>query len=596
MRQIDQKKANDRLRIVRLYMQAQRYDDARLELQAIIDAFPGNEAFRNEVQALQQLANDRMLREINMRRDVGQHRLAVNMLQAIPVDGLSGEMLIKIRDALAEYEESKKQYDECLRLLKKHVEDAAAKDDKLKERLQPIHDEIATELNVNTLPRLADYLRLSADEKLGADQKLAIAITGWLLGAGSSGTNLAVALSSVEVRDTVRKYLNTKQLAERQRLIQQMTSMEGATPGNIAKLIANMKPPVATDPQPDQETGCYELTVPCMAETPEIKYIVQLPPEYDPSRRYPCVVTLGSGIPAKSQAEWWTGLYNKKLDMHVGLASRFGYIVISPAWMKPHQSRYEYSAREHAAVLNSLRDACRRFAIDTDRVFLSGHSLGGDAAWDIGLAHPDLWAGIVPIVATADKYVQRYWSNGRLLPMYFVGGEMDGNRIEKNAPEWDRYMTKTGYDVMVVDYLGRGHEHFQEEIHRIFDWMNLHRREFFPKEFACASLRQWDNFFWFLEARDFPARAMVAPVSWPPPANLKALETSGKIQAQNNIVVKSGADKVTLWLSPEMVDFSTRIRINTQLTSVTPSLETLLEDVRTRGDRQHPFWAKVDVK
>jgi hypothetical protein len=25
------------------------------------------------------------------------------------------------------------------------------------------------------------------------------------------------------------------------------------------------------------------------------------------------------------------------------------------------------------------------------------------------------------------------------------------------------------------------------------------------------------------------------------------------------------------------------------------SLEVLLEDVRTRGDRQHPFWAKIET-
>jgi hypothetical protein len=65
--------------------------------------------------------------------------------------------------------------------------------------------------------------------------------------------------------------------------------------------------------------------------------------------------------------------------------------------------------------------------------------MGGDAAWDIGLAHPDLWAGVLPVVATADKYVSRYWENGRGLPMYFVAGELDGNRITKNARDLDRY-------------------------------------------------------------------------------------------------------------------------------------------------------------
>ena len=70
---------------------------------------------------------------------------------------------------------------------------------------------------------------------------------------------------------------------------------------------------------------------------------------------------------------------------------------------------------------NSLRDACRRFSIDTDRVFLSGHSMGGDAAWDIGLAHPDLWAGVIPIVAQSDRYCTLYWENARYVPFYVVG-------------------------------------------------------------------------------------------------------------------------------------------------------------------------------
>ena len=35
------------------------------------------------------------------------------------------------------------------------------------------------------------------------------------------------------------------------------------------------------------------------------------------------------------------------------------------------------------------------FSIDTDRVFLSGHGVGGDAVYDIGLAHPEHWAGVI---------------------------------------------------------------------------------------------------------------------------------------------------------------------------------------------------------
>ena len=46
-----------------------------------------------------------------------------------------------------------------------------------------------------------------------------------------------------------------------------------------------------------------------------------------------------------------------------------------------------------------------------------------------------------------------------------------------------------------------------------------------------------------------------------------------------------------------MIDFNERITvsINGRLygQDIEPSLEVLLEDVRTRGDRFHPFWARV---
>lgn len=123
-----------------------------------------------------------------------------------------------------------------------------------------------------------------------------------------------------------------------------------------------------------------------------------------------------------------------------GQAARRGYVVIAPKWQKEFQREYEFTLREHASVLFALRDAIQRVSIDTDRVFLSGHSMGGDAAWDIGLSHPDLWAGVIPIVANADRYIHKYSDNGRGLPMYFVGGERDGGWLNENGMELDRYL------------------------------------------------------------------------------------------------------------------------------------------------------------
>lgn len=592
--QINEKNADDRLRIVRFYIQAERYDDARVELEGVLKDFPELSDLQRQVRELHQAGANRLIKEIELRRESTQHQLAHQMLSNFPVQGIAGETLLKVRDMLAEYEQSQMQGKRVLSLLETHhsqIEDPA-----LRERIDPVRREIAADLTVHTLDRFADYLRLADDEKLGADQKVALALSGWLLGSNSGTENVSVALSLVKVREAVRRYLRATRHHDRQLILQELRELEGSAPANLAKLLAHMKPAIETPTEPTSMPGLYELSVPGLAEQGEVRYVVQLPPEYHPYRRYPCIVTLnGAGTTPHQQIDWWAGSYREQLKLRLGQAARHGYIVVAPAWSKEHQRKYEFSAREHAAVLNSLRDACRRFSVDTDRVFLSGHSMGGDAAWDIGLAHPDLWAGVLPIVASSDKYVSRYWENGRSLPMYFVYGSLDGGRMATNARELDRYLNKSGYDVVVVEYQGRGHEDFQDEIHRLFAWMNLHRREFALREFTTFTMRPWDNYFWWAEFENYPTRVMVPPAAWPPPSGMTPAKNECKAD-KNRITIRSAASAVTVWLTPDLVNFDEKITLlinGKTYSEVRPEVETLLEDVRTRGDRQHPFWAKV---
>jgi pimeloyl-ACP methyl ester carboxylesterase len=323
---------------------------------------------------------------------------------------------------------------------------------------------------------------------------------------------------------------------------------------------------------------------------------VQLPPEYNPYRRYPTIVTLNGGVSTPAmQIDWWAGVYDEKRAMRHGQASRRGYIVIAPQWTQPHQTQYKFSAREHAAVLFSLRDALQRFSIDADRVYLSGHSMGGDAAWDIALAHPDLWAGVMPIAATVDKYMKFYWPNGKYVPLYYLAGELDGDRFAKCATVMDKYLTYTGYDAVIVQYLGRGHEDFYDDIQNLFGWMEYHKRDPVPKEFKCVSQRPWDNYYWWVEVANYPANMM--NVTEPPRGALAT--TEARISSPTTLFVKSNAAKATVWLSPDIVNFELpfMIKFNGRdyRQNLQPSVGVILEDARTRGDRQHPFWQKVEL-
>ena len=105
----------------------------------------------------------------------------------------------------------------------------------------------------------------------------------------------------------------------------------------------------------------------------------------------------------------------------------------------------------------------------------------------------------------APRYVTQYWPNAKFVPSYFVFGEKDTKRMELNSMDLDRYLTKTGIDSLVVEYRGRGREHFVEEIHRLFRWMQFQEREVAPKEFEVITRRSWDNFFWYVELQGISA-------------------------------------------------------------------------------------------
>lgn len=602
-KRIDPKKLDSRLKIVRLFLQAEYYYEAQAELEQILRDFPENKKqFEPTFRELRQLFARRALDEIKVRRAAGQHKLAIKLLEAFPAEGVAGETLQAVKQMLDEY---RLDYDRVNQVIKKFDEHRGGLDNaELKKQLGPVRDEIAEELNLHGLNRMGPYRQLWEDN-LKAEEKLALAISGWLVGPDDALRNLPVAMSLIKVRDLVRLFLAEPSAAKRGELLAQIAAQEGATPELVAKLLEYLLPPLGIEaqqdaPPKDAPPNFYELKVKCNGGESPLTYYVQLPPEYDPHRRYPTIVTLnGAGTTPQLQIDWWAGAVGPD-GTRLGQGTRFGYIVIAPVWAKEGQEVYHFSSAEHFAILNSLRDAARRFSIDSDRVFLSGHSMGGDAAWDIAIAHPDLWAGVMPIVGRRDKYIPLLWENFRRVPFYLVGGNLDGGTGVQNALEIDRYM-KQRFNATWVEYQGRCHENFSDEILRLFDWMGRYQRDFFPKEFLCHSMRPWDNFFWWVELDDFSEKAMVAPEEFPR-KGAKAARTKALVNAKNGLNVSTGADKATVWLAPELVDFQQRISVTVNGKSarlpaegLRPSLSVMLEDARARADRQHPFWAKVEM-
>jgi hypothetical protein len=456
---------------------------------------------------------------------------------------------------------------------------------------------------------LATFVRLSPDVEMTPSQKMAFALSGWLIGSGSAVDNLAVAVALFDARRLTVEYLTTDDPERRLEILSELEMIEAGDPQFLAKLIQHLTPPMAPSKEVDLRQP-LDLTVeipgPPADPTPRtVHYLVQLPPQYDHYRRYPCIVALHSeGQSLAAQLEWWAGGYNPNLETSVGQASRHGYVVIAPEWNQTESRDYQYTAGEQLAVLKSLRDALRRFSIDTDRVYLAGHFAGGDAAWDIGMCYPDVWAGVLPISAFAGpggQYAFRCFETieGDNLAYYFVTGQRDFGRIEHNKLVWNKWLQKPNFDVTLIEYHGRLAESFAEELPKMFEWMARHSRNFAVEEFDACTLRPWTRQFWWIEVDQIPADDVVLPVQWPPKDKILPVHFDCKFsRPQNKFVINaSRGSTATLWLSPELVDFSKLVEISGRGSgfrgNVTPNRAVLLEDVRQRADRQHPYWAKL---
>jgi hypothetical protein len=153
-----------------------------------------------------------------------------------------------------------------------------------------------------------------------------------------------------------------------------------------------------------------------------------------------------------------------------------------------------------------------------------------------------------------------------------------------------------GCDMLVAQYKSRGHETFYSEIHRLFEWMELHRRPVEPKEFKFLSLHTADvRLHWVRWADTAPTRtASPKPGKATPSKPAKPITLSADVLAgetDKKKIVVAGRGPITLWLNPALVDFDKRLVVEVGGQRkfndfLKPEIEAVVEDFRQRGDRQ----------
>lgn len=484
---------------------------------------------------------------------------------------------------------------------------------------------IVEELHVDAVSRLETFqVYAQQHEKEIADKKCktsqtveeiaALAISGWLQGDAVAEPDVKAAKSLLQARKLLADCEKINDPTTRQRLIDAFAKNHKVGVDAFVRMIPFLPPPDA--PGINMEPQNLNIGEGQARGTP---YLLQLPPEYHPSRSYPVLFLLHA---VGDRAEHLMARFRE-------LGARHGYILVAPTWGKGLRFSYQYSPDEHAMVTDCLRELRRNYQVDSDRVFLFGWRAGGTMAFDVGLSHPDLFAGVVTMNGNPTGFGHRYAANAQYLPFYCIEGDMNGNGPKAHRALFKDWI-RGGYPSLCVEYKGRASEWFSAELPIMFDWMNKKVRANPMQQLGLphlgggkgeefCTLRSSDNSFYWLTTNSISERCqatyadlgrknppvnpatLYAKITLPENVFVKKDGVINKADIYNHIDVRTrGVEQLTIWLGPKMIEDSkpVQLRVNGSALNrrkIQPSLRVLIDSFCERGDRQRLYTAKIDL-
>jgi pimeloyl-ACP methyl ester carboxylesterase len=253
---------------------------------------------------------------------------------------------------------------------------------------------------------------------------------------------------------------------------------------------------------------------------------------------------VGSGD-AEPMAEWYDGpAKERKL------------LMIAPEVLEKTERGWTDSGTEEF-VLQLIQRGLKTWDIDPNRVYLSGHSMGGYGSWAIGAHHADWCAGLAPSAGgpTPIRNMNGEWydivegfvpnlRNVRLVIYQSAddpqvepfANRLGVKRLEKAKKRWG------GYDYEYWEVDGRGHGAPPGGYEALLDKIVDSDRNLWPERVVWQPVLTWDSDFYWLRW-DEPKRNAIVMATVDREHNRIDLDTSG-----------GSSRGMGFWLDPRLVD------------------------------------------
>ncbi len=391
------------------------------------------------------------------------------------------------------------------------------------------------------------------------------------------------SLTSAEMKQAeglVTDFIAAKTWDEKSKVLEAIAAIDHPSKADVQKLAKRAFALAMQGPRvkPDRDAKCTHTDYPG-------NYILNVPSSAkrgQPTGVFICLHGGGQGEGDGSQIEGLFGQPGKGM-IHV-------YPTVlektTAAWNEEKEERYVL------AILDELK---RSFKVDTNRVYLAGHSMGGYGTWSIGPRHADLFAAISPqaggifVMRSGNGPVQLadgVLPNLKNLPIWFYNSaddkQVDPASAFQAAEDLDGLKKTYGvFDFVFKKYTDIGHGTPKEGLEPIWKWMQTKKRDPLPKRVLWEPSRAWKRTFYWIQGD--PGHRGVYDVQ----------------REGNKFTVTGDARGLSILLNEKMVKFDQPVIVvddkNAELfnAKVLPSIAATVLSIDSSHDTEMWFTARI---
>ncbi len=202
----------------------------------------------------------------------------------------------------------------------------------------------------------------------------------------------------------------------------------------------------------------------------KLSYYLYYPEGYEsnPSEKFPLLLFLHGGGESGDSLQTLKKNGPPKLIVE---GKRFPFLILAP--QNPHKRKW-WNVRAVNQLLDSIVFNNR---VDKNRIYLTGLSRGGGAAWEMAVQYPGKFAAMA-VVCGMTPVPYASWID-RKMPIWVFHGEEDKSIPISESEDMVNTLQKMGYDVRFTRYPGVGHNSWIQAYNtdELYDWFMEQERE-----------------------------------------------------------------------------------------------------------------------